>query len=72
MDETTAKGMPPEEFALRVLLALIRKENDLIVSDWQPKIAYYIRVLFPSLYFWIMSKRALKIEKENAEKKKIF
>ncbi|XP_016989063.1 dehydrogenase/reductase SDR family protein 7-like [Drosophila rhopaloa] len=67
MDETTAKGMSPEKLAERILQCILRKEPDIIVSDAQAKIAYYLRHLCPSLYFWIMAKRALKLEK--AEKK---
>ncbi|XP_016937443.3 dehydrogenase/reductase SDR family protein 7-like [Drosophila suzukii] len=67
MDETTAKGMSPDKLAERILQCILRKEPDIIVSDLQAKIAYYLRHLCPSLYFWIMAKRALKLEK--AEKK---
>lgn len=67
MDETTAKGMSPDKLAERILQCILRKEPDIIVSDVQAKIAYYLRHLCPSLYFWIMSMRAVKLE--NAEKK---
>ncbi|EDX14885.1 dehydrogenase/reductase SDR family protein 7-like [Drosophila simulans] len=67
MDETTAKGMSPDKLAERILQCILRKEPDIIVSDVQAKIAYYLRHLCPSLYFWIMAKRAVKLEK--AEKK---
>ncbi|XP_039490646.1 dehydrogenase/reductase SDR family protein 7-like [Drosophila santomea] len=67
MDEATAKGMSPDKLAERILQCILRKEPDIIVSDVQAKIAYYLRHLCPSLYFWIMAKRALKLEK--AEKK---
>nr|XP_016937443.1 dehydrogenase/reductase SDR family protein 7-like [Drosophila suzukii] len=67
MDDTTAKGMSPDKLADRILQCILRKEPDIIVSDLQAKIAYYLRHLCPSLYFWIMAKRALKLEK--AEKK---
>ncbi|XP_017041718.1 dehydrogenase/reductase SDR family protein 7-like [Drosophila ficusphila] len=67
MDETTAKGMSPDKLAERILQCILRKEPDIIVSDVQAKIAYYLRHLCPNLYFWIMAKRALKLE--NAEKK---
>ncbi|KAH8358447.1 hypothetical protein KR093_000279 [Drosophila rubida] len=63
MDGTTAKGMSPEKLAERILQCIIRKEPDIIVSDIQAKIAYYLRHLLPSVYFWVMAKRALKLEK---------
>lgn len=67
MDETTAKGMSPDKVAERILQCILRNEPDIIVSDLQAKIAYYLRHLLPSVYFWIMSKRAAKLER--AEKK---
>ncbi|XP_020814626.1 dehydrogenase/reductase SDR family protein 7-like [Drosophila serrata] len=65
MDETTAKGMSPDKLAERILQCILRKEPDIIVSDIQAKVAYYLRHLCPSLYFWIMAKRALKLEKAD-------
>ncbi|XP_068157643.1 dehydrogenase/reductase SDR family protein 7-like [Drosophila tropicalis] len=65
MDETTAKGMSPDKLAERVLQCILRKEPDIIVSDLQAKIAYYLRHFCPSLYFWIMAKRATKLEKAD-------
>lgn len=67
MDETTAKGMSPDKVAERILQCILRNEPDIIVSDLQAKIAYYLRHLLPSVYFWIMSNRAAKLER--AEKK---
>ncbi|EDV90784.1 dehydrogenase/reductase SDR family protein 7-like [Drosophila grimshawi] len=63
MDEATAKGMLPSKLAERILQCILRREPDIIVSDCQAKIAYYLRHLLPSVYFWIMAKRALKLEK---------
>ncbi|KAH8251758.1 hypothetical protein KR038_007309 [Drosophila bunnanda] len=65
MDATTAKGMSPDKLAERILQCILRKEPDIIVSDVQAKIAYYLRHLCPSLYFWVMAKRALKLEKAD-------
>ncbi|XP_060646366.1 dehydrogenase/reductase SDR family protein 7-like [Drosophila nasuta] len=65
MDETTAKGMSPDKLAERILQCILRKEPDIIVSDLQSKAAYYLRHLLPSVYFWIMTKRALKLEKAS-------
>lgn len=69
MDETTAKGMSPDKLAERILQCILRNEPDIIVSDIQAKIAYYLRHFLPSVYFWIMAKRAAKLEK--ADKKSL-
>lgn len=69
MDETTAKGMSPDKLAERILQCILRNEPDIIVSDIQAKIAYYLRHFLPSAYFWIMAKRAAKLEK--ADKKSL-
>ncbi|XP_034488455.1 dehydrogenase/reductase SDR family protein 7-like [Drosophila innubila] len=63
MDEATAKGMSPQKLSERILQCILCKEPDIIVSDFQAKIAYYLRHLLPSVFFWIMAKRALKLEK---------
>lgn len=63
MDETTAKGMSPDKLAERILQCILRNEPDIIISDLQAKIAYYLRHLLPSVYFWVMAKRAAKLEK---------
>ncbi|XP_034662634.1 dehydrogenase/reductase SDR family protein 7-like [Drosophila subobscura] len=65
MDDSTAKGMSPDKLAERILKSILRNEPDIIVSDIQAKIAYYLRHLCPTLFFWVMAKRALKLEKAD-------
>ncbi|XP_020711313.1 dehydrogenase/reductase SDR family protein 7-like [Athalia rosae] len=65
MDKATAQGLPPEYVAEEVLKALLRKTSELTVSTFTPKVAIYLRTVFPSLYFWIMRKRANKEIKDK-------
>ncbi|XP_030369961.1 dehydrogenase/reductase SDR family protein 7-like [Scaptodrosophila lebanonensis] len=62
MDPSTAKGMSPDKLAESILQCILRKEPDILICDLQPKIAYYLRHFCPRLFFWIMTKRAAKLE----------
>lgn len=65
MDKTTAAGMAPECMANKILLGILRNDKDIVICDLQAKLAFWLRFLCPSLYFWLMEKRAFKLE--NAE-----
>ncbi|CAG9797097.1 unnamed protein product [Chironomus riparius] len=65
MDESTAQGTDPIEMAKYILQAVLKDKKDVIFCGLAPRLAYYIRFLMPSLYFWIMSKRAQKLSKQN-------
>ncbi|XP_004924837.1 dehydrogenase/reductase SDR family protein 7-like [Bombyx mori] len=58
MDATTAKGFTPEYTANKILDAVVNKKNELILSQFLPRFAIFLRHTFPSLYFTIMAKRA--------------
>lgn len=61
MDETTKKGMEPSEAAGRILDALLeRRQELLLLDDFQAKVAIVIRSVAANLYFWLMAKRAIK------------
>ncbi|CAG2111688.1 unnamed protein product [Medioppia subpectinata] len=60
MDKTTASGDEPEDVAKRILMAIIRKDKQLLVSPLLPKIAILLRFIFPNIYFYLMKKRAKK------------
>lgn len=62
MDPTTESGYSPEKVAKRILKAVLRDEQDVIVAPIAPLIAYWIRHLCPPLYFYIMARRARKLE----------
>ncbi|XP_053695021.1 dehydrogenase/reductase SDR family protein 7-like [Sabethes cyaneus] len=61
MDSTTASGALPKTVAKRVLTAVLRNEQDVTIASLAPKMAYWVRHLCPSLYFWFMARRAKKL-----------
>lgn len=65
MDAATEQGYSPEYVAKKVLKAVLRKEKDVIIAPMTPRYAILLRSLVPSLYFWIMEKRAKKLAKEK-------
>lgn len=68
MDETTQQGFPAKDVAEEILKSMLNGCKDVTISTASPKIAILIRTLFPSLYFWIMERRARKTS-ENAQKR---
>lgn len=58
MDQTTEQGFTPEYVADQVLQGVLRKSSEMTISTFQPKAAIILRSLLPSLYFWLMRKRA--------------
>ncbi|XP_076232465.1 dehydrogenase/reductase SDR family protein 7-like [Calliopsis andreniformis] len=65
MDKTTEGGYSPEYVADCILKAILKREKDVVISEFTPKMAIYLRTLCPSLYFWIIRKRAKKLKKEE-------
>ncbi|CAK9821949.1 Dehydrogenase/reductase SDR family protein 7-like [Anthophora retusa] len=65
MDKTTQEGYSPEYVAQCILKAVLKQEKDVVIASYSPKVAIYLRTLCPSLYFWIMQKRARKAAKEE-------
>lgn len=62
MDPTTAKGMPADVCAKRILESLLNEEQDVLICDLQVKVGYWLRFVCPPLYYWVMEKRALKLQ----------
>ncbi|XP_065094087.1 dehydrogenase/reductase SDR family protein 7-like [Ochlerotatus camptorhynchus] len=67
MDSTTTSGASPETVAKRILKALLRDEDDITIAPIAPRVAYWIRHLCPPLYFWIMARRARKLDLSNKD-----
>lgn len=65
MDKATSKGMSADECAASILKSLLGNEKDVIISDLQAKVGFWLRFICPPLYFWIMEKRALSTVKEE-------
>lgn len=61
-DAATATGASPEKVAKLILKAVLRDEDDITIAPIAPRVAYWIRHLCPPLYFWIMARRAQKID----------
>lgn len=60
MDKSTAAGFTPEFVAIKILDMVVNKENELVISQFLPKSAIFLRHSFPSIYFWLMARRANK------------
>ncbi|XP_026285773.1 dehydrogenase/reductase SDR family protein 7-like isoform X2 [Frankliniella occidentalis] len=76
MDETTAGGYPPEYVAQQILNSVVLQEKEVVIATTGPCLAILLRSLSPSLYFWIMQKRANKMladakSKNNAAEAKV-
>lgn len=65
MDQATQQGYSSEYVANCTLKAVLKEEKDIVISPFVPKCAIYLRTLWPSLYFWIMHKRARKTAKNE-------
>lgn len=59
MDKSTAAGFSPEYTANRILNGIVNKEKDLVISQFLPSLAVTLRHCTPSLYHWIMARRAV-------------
>ncbi|CRL00369.1 CLUMA_CG013637, isoform A [Clunio marinus] len=65
MDAATAGGADRFQMSKKILQAVLSDQKDVIMAPIAPRLAFYIRFIWPSLYFWIMSERAKKLEKQN-------
>ncbi|KAM7364337.1 dehydrogenase/reductase SDR family protein 7-like [Cochliomyia hominivorax] len=65
MDATTAKGMSADVCAKHILESLLNEESDVLICDLQARVGYWLRFVCPPLYYWVMEKRALKLQNEN-------
>ncbi|ETN66284.1 short-chain dehydrogenase [Anopheles darlingi] len=61
MDAATQNGATAETIATSILKAIKRDDRDIILAPIAPKAAYWLRHLMPSVYFWVMKKRADKV-----------
>ncbi|PRD28541.1 UNVERIFIED_CONTAM: Dehydrogenase/reductase SDR family protein 7-like [Trichonephila clavipes] len=68
MDQATASGMNPDEVAENIIIATAAKQSELVLAGLLPKIAIWIRVVCPWLYFYLMSSRARRIRASKAIK----
>lgn len=60
-DSTTASGSSPEHIADDIRKAILSEEKDVILAPFLPIAVQWLRLLCPSLYFWVMEKRARRM-----------
>uniref|UniRef100_A0A5S6R1Y1 thioredoxin-disulfide reductase (NADPH) n=1 Tax=Trichuris muris TaxID=70415 RepID=A0A5S6R1Y1_TRIMR len=58
MDTATLHGMDPDRAAIQVLKAVVDNEEELILAPPRIRLAILLRVIWPSLFFWLMRRRA--------------
>lgn len=61
MDAATSGGMSANDCAHRILNVVLADGKDVMICDWQAHFAYMLRFLCPRIYFWLMEKRAAKL-----------
>jgi len=65
MDKTTENGYQPDYVAQCILKSVLYQQKEITIAPFTAKVAIILRVLFPSLFFWIMERRAKKMKKEK-------
>lgn len=60
MDPSTAQGYCPIWVAERVVQAMESGQQEVVLAPLHHRLALLLRVLLPSLYFWLMARRAGK------------
>ena len=66
LDKNTAQGRSAAEVAQDVFDAVGKKKKDVLLTDFVPSMAVYIRTLAPGLFFRIMASRARKERKSKS------
>ncbi|GAB1598871.1 dehydrogenase/reductase SDR family protein 7-like [Argonauta hians] len=69
LDDTIAKGMKADYVAKEILDMVKWKKQDVLLGPLHHRLACYLRVICPNIFFQIMAKRALK-ERLEFEKEK--
>ncbi|XP_039263122.2 dehydrogenase/reductase SDR family protein 7-like [Styela clava] len=58
MDATTESGMEPCNIAKQVVSAIRNNQEEVSIATLKLRLVVWLRYLFPSIFFWIMKKRA--------------
>ncbi|XP_055316273.1 dehydrogenase/reductase SDR family protein 7-like [Sitodiplosis mosellana] len=64
-DENTATGASPERIADDIRRAILSEEKDVTLAPLLPIAVQWLRLLCPSIYFWVMEKRARRMNASN-------
>lgn len=65
MDPATEKGYSAEYVAAKTVEAVAQKKKEVVIATLLPKFAVFLRGFLPSLYFYVMVKRAQKVGVNN-------
>ncbi|KAJ8679594.1 hypothetical protein QAD02_015381 [Eretmocerus hayati] len=65
MDETTKNGYSPDYIADKILHAIVKGQKEITIANFAQKIAILLRVVSPSLYFYVMQNRAQRFMKKK-------
>ncbi|KAJ8963726.1 hypothetical protein NQ314_005419 [Rhamnusium bicolor] len=58
MDSSTESGYSPDIVAEKIVRAVVEKKKEIIICTILPKLAIFLRKYIPSLYFFVMVRRA--------------
>lgn len=58
LDAATEKGYDPMYVAKRIVVGVQQREKEIVISTITPRIAILLRKYLPSLYFYVMARRA--------------
>lgn len=64
-DTSTATGASPERIADDIRRAILSEEKDVTLAPLLPIAVQWLRLLCPSIYFWVMEKRARRMNTSN-------
>lgn len=60
-DTSTATGASPERIADDIRRAILSEEKDVTLAPLLPVAVQWLRLLCPWIYFWVMEKRARRM-----------
>lgn len=58
LDKTTDQGATPEEVAEKIVKVVVQKKKEAVIAAFIPKIGVLLRYYCPSLFFYVMARRA--------------
>lgn len=61
MDKATEEGKDPDCIAEDIVKAVVQKKKEVVLATFLPQVAIFLRKYLPSLYFYVMAKRAKKV-----------
>lgn len=60
MDPSIEQGYSSDYVAAKIVKALVEKRKEIVIATILPRIAIFLRKYLPSIYFYIMARRARK------------